>query len=555
MDKLTRKELERINRDPVLWTEHHIGQKPRWYQEQILRHPHNRIVLRCGRRLGKCIAGTQRMVDPETGKYETLDTLYQQNKSHKLLTVTDDFKVTRGESIQIEDNGVKEVFAVELKYGSEVKLTGNHPVLTVEGWKEVDLLKVGESIATPKETKVFGKKQPGVNRAKMLGYIAGGYKENLSGPALTVRDPEVARKIIGVAREEGVHLAQKSKQQYFFIDNKGEYREARTGDNRFVPKEVYEYDREHLIYFLSAFYDIACWTHADRIAEIGFSTTEKAFAREIKHLLLRLGVKINLVDREIDGRPATQAFVHLRSNILRFCETVAPYGAKDYTKVRNRALEMRGRAGALPLEVWPRIEDKRKSLKMKKKDVVGVKDERMRPKERLPLDTALRYAENMQDPWLHDLASGDIDWQEVVSITSIGEQQTYDVMVPETHNLLVEDIFVHNTWTMAAHMLWGVFTGNGGQVVGRGTRAVVATPYDNQAKLIFDQLKEFINNNDVLKSSVESMTKNPYFIQFKNGGTIKLFTAGTRSGAGGASLRGQAADSENRTFSIEKGFI
>ena len=44
-------EAARIMRDPVLWTEKHIGQKPRWYQEQILRHPHNRIVLRCGRRV------------------------------------------------------------------------------------------------------------------------------------------------------------------------------------------------------------------------------------------------------------------------------------------------------------------------------------------------------------------------------------------------------------------------------------------------------------------------------------------------------------------------
>ena len=91
-------------------------------------------------------------------------------------------------------------------------------------------------------------------------------------------------------------------------------------------------------------------------------------------------------------------------------------------------------------------------------------------------------------------------------------------------------------------MLWVAFTGMGGTVKGRGAVAVVATPYDNQAKLIFDELRRFIDKSEVLTNSIKSITKNPYYIEFKNGGKIKLFTAGTRSGGAGASLRGQAAD-------------
>jgi replicative DNA helicase len=90
-------------------------------------------------------------------------------------------------------------------------------------------------------------------------------------------------------------------------------------------------------------------------------------------------------------------------------------------------------------------------------------------------------------------------------------------------------------------MLWVSFTCNGGKVP-RGATCVVATPYDNQARLIFDQLKEFIDNNPALADSIVGMTRNPYIITFKNGSKIKLFTAGTRSGAEGGSLRGQKAD-------------
>lgn len=543
MNKQTKEQMEKIMRDPVLWAEHHLGQKPRWYQQQILRHPHNRVVLRCGRRLGKCIAGTQRMLNPETGEYKTLDALYKEQTTQPVLTVTDDFRVKSGESLQIEDNGVKPVFAVTLKHGSEVHLTGNHPVLTVDGWKEVDLLRAGESIATPKETSAFGTYTPGLDRAKVLGYITGGYKKTKAGPALTIRDEDIAEAIIETAGREGVTLIRKSKQQYLFVDQQAKYTAFTEGDLRVVPEEVFTYNEEHLAVFLAAFYDVAGWKYAHRITEIGFSTLNKDFARDIKHLMLRFGIDVNLIDRQMDGKPATQAFIYSRNDTLSFCRRLSPYALKDYSDVRNKAEQMMQKSDTLPVEVWPYIEERRKELKMKKKEVTGNKDERLRMKERLPKDSALKYAEALQMPWLFDLSTQDVSWEEVVAITPIGECQTYDVMVPDTHNALIEDIFVHNTWTMSAHMLWGVFTGMGGRITNRGTRAVVATPYDNQAKLIYDQLVEFINNNNVLKSSVESMTKNPYFIKFKNGGTIKLFTAGTRSGSGGASLRGQAADS------------
>lgn len=101
---------------------------------------------------------------------------------------------------------------------------------------------------------------------------------------------------------------------------------------------------------------------------------------------------------------------------------------------------------------------------------------------------------------------------------------------------------IGKTWTMTAHMLWVAFTCNGGKNLKKGATCLVATPYDSQAREIFDQLKTFIDNNPVLQNSVKSMTKNPYLIEFKNKSRIKLFTAGTRSGAEGGSLRGQKAD-------------
>lgn len=91
------------------------------------------------------------------------------------------------------------------------------------------------------------------------------------------------------------------------------------------------------------------------------------------------------------------------------------------------------------------------------------------------------------------------------------------------------------TWVMCAHMLWYAFTH-------KNAALVVATPYENQITVIFDQLRKFIANAPEVSSSILIDRRNPQHIQLKNGSTIKGFTAGTRSGAAGGSLRGQRAD-------------
>ena len=91
------------------------------------------------------------------------------------------------------------------------------------------------------------------------------------------------------------------------------------------------------------------------------------------------------------------------------------------------------------------------------------------------------------------------------------------------------------TWTMCAHMLWYAFTHNDAALV-------VATPYENQITVIFDQLRKFISRAPEVSACIIENTKNPQYIKFRNGSTIKGFTAGTRSGAAGGSLRGQRAD-------------
>lgn len=407
--KLTKKEREvlRIVQDPVLWVTEHIG-KPRWYQELVLRHPHHRMVLRMGRRLGKCIAGSQRILDPVSGRYLSVQEMYEKGiQAPRLYTLdTETNKQETTNAFHIEDNGVKEVFEVEALDGSKVKLTGNHPVLTRMGWTDVDDLTLTDEIALPTSLN---------------------YEGTLHVEAEEIQD---------------------------WVNHSTE-----------LPEDIHEWTITSLNMYLLAYvekYSVSKAyfdTQEYYFEGIDLCFSDKEQAREFKHLFLRLGKTSQITDNH---KKAT--LFRRKGYILRIKE--APIGDYHY----------------VPLK----------------------------------------------------------------SIVSKGEEQTYDVHVPRTHNLVVEDIFVHNTWTMASHMLWVAMTAWGGRLAQsdrKGIDILVITPYDIQAKEIYDTLNEMIDNNDALASSVKGKRLGPpKVIEFHNGSTIKLFTAGTSSSSDAASIRGQRAD-------------
>lgn len=526
-------EMLEIIRDPVKWAEHHLGEKPRWYQEQILRHPHHRKVLRCGRRIGKCIEESQRILNPETGEYKTVGELFKSQSygdELPLLTLDEDYKIRKGNSFYIEDNGKKESFAVITKHGERVVLTGNHPVLTIDGWKEVDALRVGESIATPKAIPFYGKETMNKSELRFLAYMLAAGRFNKDSVGFHARYDGIKEAMLETCEELGIKTYQdRHKKSTIYLLGTKDIPYVEYIENKEIPEFVYRLDKEHLAFFLGSIFSAGGWFFAGRICEIGYATKKQNLALNLKHLLLRFGIRTNLLQKTMKDTTYYHLMTYHRSSVLLFLEHLVT-DERDYSDIQERAEEMKSSDPIIPKEIWRYIEEERLEKGLKKSDVVGGGNNRYRIDKGITLSTARVYAENLESAMLYDYIYADIIWEEIAEIVPLGKRQTYDVFVPETHNLIVEDIFVHNTWTMAAHMLWVAFTCNGGTRITRGATCIVATPYDNQARLIFDQLKTFIDNNKALSESISSITKNPYVIKFKNKSVIKLFTAGTRSG-------------------------
>ncbi|MCB1248886.1 MAG: replicative DNA helicase [Acidimicrobiales bacterium] len=72
-------------------------------------------------------------------------------------------------------------------------------------------------------------------------------------------------------------------------------------------------------------------------------------------------------------------------------------------------------------------------------------------------DQGAALASAIGDRWLGDLATSDVVWDTIVSITELGEQDVYDATVPGTHNFVADGIVVHNSIEQDADVVMFIY--------------------------------------------------------------------------------------------------
>lgn len=90
---------------------------------------------------------------------------------------------------------------------------------------------------------------------------------------------------------------------------------------------------------------------------------------------------------------------------------------------------------------------------------------------------------------------------------------------------------IGKTETMVVEMLFQACTN-------KNFRVLMAAPYENQIRNMFNRLNELIAESPLIKQQVVRSTKNPAVIEFANGSKIVGFTTGDDA----SSVRGQRAD-------------
>lgn len=420
--------------------------------------------------IGKCLAGTA-LVTLASGKQTTVQEIVSSNAlAEKILALDGNWNLVPAKIGKVWDNGIKPVVRVKTKSGRQVDVTMNHPLLGADGWKPVTSFELGDLVAVPRSYTSPEGQQPASypavltdGQVKFLAYhLANGrfFDSSItfsSGNAEIVADfkqavetafPDTEVRLVTVRDEPTIDYRvakrsmvggqkQTSKAMQFLRD---QGLEGKASAEKFVPDCILAAPRVQQELFLSRY--LGCDGCVEACGRISFCSASEVMSRQVVHLLLRVGVWGSLRDKEVDEK----TYWEWSTGDWGCKHGMAALAGGDglFTKpIPKEWLERPARGNhhdRLPItrgDFYERVGQRTWSSPdsyISRRKAQGL----IFPTPRNPVQQGLA-------DMVHSAA---VFWDSIVEIEPLGEVPTYDLTIPEHHNFVADDFFVHNTTDM-----------------------------------------------------------------------------------------------------------
>ena len=570
MSKLAKAEMQKLKEimnDPIKWaqtflrtfdpkTKQIVPWTARWYQVQMLRDKHTRKVYRCGRRIGKCLPAHTRIYNPNTGERIRVDELYKRGRAH-LVTMDESYKLTPHFTNEILDNGIQEVFRVTTKTGRHIDATGNHPFFTAKGWVPIDDLNKGDRIALAGNLGFFGHHEMNENEIKLLAYMIGDGNCTTKAIRFCTASEAIRKEMERALNYFDCDLIQYNSNRNIDYNIVKRYNKnnrmyenpvkqvlekhglfGKRAHDKVIPEAIFKLSKNDTATFLSRLYATDGWAHTkNNKQQIGYCSVSRELIADVQHLLLKFGINSYVNTKKAKYKDTIkisyQLLITNSNDIIKFYKEIGIFSKEAAVKKAfESAIDNNKYDYYLPKEILEFVEEDRIRQGLSKADLCKFNpNARLRMNYDIQRSRLKEFAEVLNNDDLKAFADGEFIFDEIVSIESLGEMQTYDFSVPITMNFVAEDFITHNTETMVVEMLYLAFTK-------KNFRVLMAAPYENQIRNMFTRLNELIAESPLIKQAVVASTKNPAKIEFANGSMILGFTTGDDA----ASIRGQRAD-------------
>lgn len=432
------------------------------------------IIIAARPSMGKCNSADTEITLAD-GSVKTIEEIYN-CKEAELLTLKDNYKFTITKASDFIDDGIKPVFRVTTRLGRQIETTITHPYLTINGWRKLEKLKVGEKIAVPRVLNIFGKEKLPKCKIKILGYLLGDGCLTQSQAVFIVAKKHLQTDFeIAISEFGGIETTiyeGKTGAAYLRVRKSAENSDSRNplstwlkeigiqgcnSHTKFIPKEIFTLKKELVALFLNRLFSTdgwACILTSGQV-QVGYTSVSEKMIRQIQHLLLRFGVIANLKKRQIKYKDTRNAAWQLditdAKSIKIFAEEIGIFGKESDFEEILKVLEARNyqtNKDLIPMEIWKHISYAKGAESWvsvaKRAEIKGASN--LHVGKRQPTRTRLaKFADALDDKYLENLAESEIYWDEIVSIEYAGNKQVYDLTIPETHNFVANDICVHNT--------------------------------------------------------------------------------------------------------------
>jgi replicative DNA helicase len=408
--------------------------------------PGNLVIVAARPAMGKCLSAQSLVYDPTTGSRRRIDELHKAHCRGGDIWVASlgaDLGMRRAKAAALEPNGRKPIYQLTTKLGRRIRATSNHPVLASFGWEELGKLEAGTRIAVPR--RLPGPSEPAElpdhEIVLLAALIADGALTQLTPRFCFGEGSRVVTEVEAAVHAYGLRLRLSGPRSHgtaLISAGRGSRHNPVTemlrghglmglrSEDKFVPASIFGLSDEQLARFLGVMY--ACDGHvycSDRLAQIGYTTISERLARDVQHLLLRLGIvaTIRTLKRPVydgTGKVAREVRITSQDSLRRFCELIDVPGKEE---AQERVLQRLDRA--------PRSTNT---------DTLPVE---------ISSNGPVAHLIAVRSPSLEELCDSDIWWDVVESVEYVGEEETYDLDVPGLRNFVADDVIVHNSALVA----------------------------------------------------------------------------------------------------------
>jgi replicative DNA helicase len=335
-------------------------------------------------------------------------------------------------------SGTKEVFRVQLRSGREVQATANHPFLSFDGWIPLRELQRGARVAVPR---------------------------HVPAPAAVTELPEPEIILLAHMIGDGSFVRRHGKRNPVaaWLDGMGLF--GLRSHGKFVPAPVFSLASRQVALFLRHLWatdGCVWWDSGTRQARIYYASTSRRLVDDVAQLLLRFGILTRVKETTKPGyRSCYQLHIYGADNQLRFLRSVGVHGERAAgARMCLQMLEsvaVNTNLDTVPREVWQRVRTVLEHRQMPHRQFAAPMGTQFcgstmwkhaPSRERLS-----RVATILDDAELDMVATNDVFWDEIASVTSLGEQPVFDATVPGTSNFVANGISLHNSIEQDADMV------------------------------------------------------------------------------------------------------
>ncbi len=442
-----------------------------------------------------CLAGDT-LIALENGRQAAIRDLNGKSNFHVWALNPSTRKLEAALVSKVFSTGIKPVFRLRTRLGREIRATGNHPFLSIRGWKRLDELQVSDYIALPRLLPARTGQQTMSNaELALLGHLIG---DGCTLPhhviQYTTRERDLAETAANLVSEifgEEIEPRISPENRWYQVYLRSTRHHTHNVDsaitewlkklNAFglrayekrVPACVFEQPEEAIALFLRHLWSsdgsipLIKGTKVRPIAY--YATSSAGLASDVQSLLLRLGINAILKRFTQNGKGRDQFHVVIteKCDLEKFADKIGTAGACK----RERLAEIKEHldlhsentnrdvipSAAWRMEVVPAMQRSGMTTRQMQAAIETRYCGTGLYKQNTSRERAARVAAVVQSDELQKLAESDIYWDTVVSIEPDGEEQVYDLTVPGHHNFIANNIIVHNSLEQDADIVMFIY--------------------------------------------------------------------------------------------------